>query len=119
MSLRTERVASAIKEEVGQYVARECRDPSCGLITVTDVQVSPDLRIAKLYVSVLGTPEVKAATMKALGNRRKEIRAIVGSHVRLKFTPEIHIYLDETLDRVASIERLIRRIHENDGSKSH
>ncbi len=117
MTLRMERVASAIKEEIGAYVAREYRDPAMGLITVTDVQVSADLRIAKIYVSIMGSAEVKAATMRMLEDRKKELRSIVGSQVRLKFTPEIHLYLDETLDRVATIEKLLRQIHQNDGTK--
>ena len=114
MSLRTDRVASLIKEEVGTYLAREYRDPSLGFITVTDVQVTPDLRIAKIYVSVMGSAEIRAMTMRMLEDHKGEIRSFIGSHLRLKFTPVIQFYLDETMDRVEKIEQLIRKIHGDD-----
>jgi ribosome-binding factor A len=114
MTLRTDRVASLIREEIGGYISREFRDPAYGLITVTEVFVTPDLRIAKVYVSIMGTPEVKAATLKMLQEHKGEIRSFIGSAVRVKFTPAIHFYVDETLDRVEKINNLIRQIHSND-----
>lgn len=113
MSLRTERVASLIKEEVGTFFTREFRDPSYGLLTVTEVHVTPDLRIAKIYVSVMGNGEVKGRTMKMLEDHKGEIRSFIGSHMRLKFTPSIQFYMDETLDRVERIDQLIKRIHKD------
>lgn len=114
MSLRTDRVASVIKEEVGSYIAREYRDPAYGFITITDVSVSPDIRIAKIYVSIMGSPEVKAVTMRMLEERKGEIRSFIGSHLRLKFTPAIHFFIDETLDRVERINDIIKQIHKGD-----
>ena len=114
MSLRTDRVASLIKEEVGGYFSREFRDPSYGLITITEVHVTPDLRLAKIYVSILGDQEIKKQTLEMLEERKPEIRSFIGSHVRLKFTPSVQFYLDETLDRVERIEQLIKEIHKND-----
>ena len=114
MTVRTERVASLLKEEVGTYISREFRDSSYGFITVTEVHVSPDLRIAKIYVSIMGAPEVKDRTMKMLEENVPEIRSFLGAHMRLKFTPEVHFYLDETLDRVEKIDRLIKQIHKQE-----
>ena len=119
MSLRTERVASLIKEEVGMLFAREYRDPSYGFITVTDVHMSPDLRIAKIYVSVMGAREVRDRTMAMLEQQKPQIRSFIGSHLRLKFTPTVQFYIDETLDRVEKIENLLKQIHRNDGSQDH
>lgn len=113
MSLRTERVASLIKEEVGTYFTREFRDPSYGFITVTEVHVTPDLRIAKIYVSIMGNGEVKSRTMKMLEDHKGEIRSFIGSNMRLKFTPSVQFYIDETLDRVERIDQLIKRIHKD------
>ncbi len=115
MSLRTERVASLIKEEVGTYFTREYRDPSYGFITVTEVHVTPDLRIAKIYVSVMGNGEVKSRTLKMLEDHKGEIRSFIGSSLRLKFTPSVQFYIDETLDRVERIDQLIKKIHKDDG----
>ncbi len=114
MSLRTDRVASLIKEEVGNLLARQYSDPAYGLITVTDVQVSPDIRIAKIYVSVMGTAEVRALAMRMLEEKKGEIRGFIGSHLRLKFTPSLQFFLDETMDRVDRIEQLLRKIHRDD-----
>jgi ribosome-binding factor A len=115
MSLRTERVASLIKEEVGTYFTREYRDPSYGFITVTEVHVTPDLKIAKIYVSIMGSGEVKSRTLKMLEDHKGEIRSFIGSSLRLKFTPSVHFYIDETLDRVERIDQLIKRIHKDEG----
>src|ERR1700690_1624915 len=111
MSLRTERVASLIKEEVGMLFVREYRDPSYGFITVTDVHVTPDLRIAKIYVSIMGSSDVREATFNMLEAHKGEIRSFIGSHVRLKFTPAVQLYIDETQERVDKIEKLIKQIH--------
>ena len=114
MSVRTEKVASLIKEEIGVLLTREFNDNSYGLITVTDVHMTADLRVAKVYVSILGNPEVRDRTLKLLDERKPGIRHVVGSHIRLKFTPEIHFYLDDTMDRVVRIENLIKQIHRED-----
>jgi ribosome-binding factor A len=117
MSLRTERVASLIKEEVGLMLAREYRDPAYGFITITDVHMTPDLKIAKIYVSIMGDTVTKARTMEMLEVNKGEIRAFIGSHMRLKFTPSVQFYIDETLDRVEKIDQIIKQIHKNDVEK--
>ena len=114
MSLRTERVASLIKEEVGMLFAREYNDPAYGFITVVEVHMSPDLRIAKIYVSIMGNAEVKEKTLKMLEGHKGEIRSFIGSHMRLKFTPAVHFYIDETLDRVEKINQLLKQIHKDE-----
>ncbi len=100
------------------FFTREYRDPAYGFITVTDVHVSPDLRTAKIYVSIMGSPEKREATMNMLENHKGEIRSFIGSHIRLKFTPAVHFYVDETLDRVEKIDRLIKQIHKDERPSS-
>ena len=114
MSLRTERVASLIKEEVGMLFAREYRDPAYGLITVTEVHMSPDLRIAKIYVSVMGNSELKGRTMNLLEIKKNEIRSFIGKRVRLRYTPSVQFHIDETMDRVERINSLIKQIHKDE-----
>jgi len=117
MSLRTDKVASLIKEEVGTFLTREYRDPSYGFITVTDVHITSDLRLAKIYISIMGSSEVKMMTLQMLENHKGEIRSFIGSHLRLKFTPSIQFFVDETLDRVERINQLIKQIHDKDDKK--
>jgi len=114
MSIRTERVASLIKEEIGAILIREYNNPAYGFITVVDVKMTPDLKIAKVAFSVFGGDNVRAKAMKMLEGEKQNIRGLVASHVRLKFTPSLQFYLDDTLDRVDRINQLINKIHEDD-----
>ena len=114
MSIRTSRVASLIKEEIGEILTREYSSAPYGFTTVTDVTVTGDLRIAKVYFSVMGTPEVQRKTMERLEGERGHIRGIVGSHLRMRFVPELQFFHDTTMDRVDRINTLIREIHRKD-----
>ena len=98
MSLRMEKVASVIKEEIGMLFLRELNNPSLGFITVTEVHMTPDLKLAKVYVSILGNEDIKQKTLDYLEEQKPHVRQIVGSHVRLKFTPSVQFYLDETME---------------------
>jgi ribosome-binding factor A len=95
------------------YFTREYRDPSYGFLTVTEVHMTPDLKIAKIYVSVMGSAEMKTRTMKMLEDHKSEIRSFIGSHMRLKFTPSVQFFMDETLDRVERIESLIKQLRKD------
>ncbi len=106
MSIRTERVASLIKEEIGAILIREYSDRAYGFITVTDVKMTPDLKIAKIYFSVFGEAEVQEKTMAMLEGEKPHIRGIVASHLHLKFTPALQFFLDDTLDHVDRINHL-------------
>ena len=117
MSIRTERVASLIKEEIGAILGREYRDPSYGFITVTAVKMSPDLRIVRVSVSVFGNGEVQERAMKMLEEQKHHMRGMLGSHLRLKYTPVLQFYLDDTMERVDRINTLLRKIHEDDADK--
>jgi len=114
MSVRTEKVASLIREEISTIIQRDFSELSSGMITVTEVRMSPDLRIAKVYVSILGATDVKDETLKMLEMNKKEIRSRIGGHIRIKFTPEIVFFLDDTLDRVEAINNLIKKIHDEE-----
>ncbi len=112
MSIRTERVASLIKEEIGGILVREYSDKTFGFITVTDVKVTADLKIAKVYFSIFGEAAVQERTMGMLEEEKPRIRGLVASHLRLKFTPALQFFHDNTLDRVDRINHLIKKIHD-------
>lgn len=115
MSIRTERVASLIKEEIGSYCSREFNDPAYGFITVTEVRVTADLRLAKVYFSVFGKPDVQERTMAMLEGARKEIRGFLGSRLSMRFTPDLQFLQDTTMERVDRLNRIFNEIHKNDG----
>jgi ribosome-binding factor A len=114
MSIRTERVASVIKEEMGALLIRDYNNPAYGFITVTEVQVTRDLKIAKVMFSIMGTPEIQKKTMAMLEQERSHIRGMVGRKLSLRYIPELQFYHDTTMDRVHRINTLINEIHKND-----
>ena len=101
MSLRNERVRSTLIKEIADIVQKELRDPRIkGMISITDVEVSHDNSFAKVYFSVLApNDEEKAKTVEALIDNTPKVRYEVGKRIRLRLTPEIKFYLDESLER--------------------
>ena len=118
MSIRTARVASLIKEEIGTIMSREYSSTEYGFITVTDVQMTPDLKIAKIYFSIFGSPDKQAKTMNMLLEQKQHIRGEVAHRVRLKFAPALQFYHDTTMDEVDKINRLINKIHSDEHGDS-
>jgi len=117
MSIRTERVASVIKHEIGTILTRELNDPRNGFITVTDVRMTPDLRVARVAFSVFGDEKVKQRAMKMLNDEKPQIRSTVGSHLRLRYTPALEFFLDETMESADRIHRLLKQIHDGEKPK--
>jgi len=114
MAKRPERVASLLKQELADILMREYADQTPALTTVTDVRVSPDLRIARVYISVYGDAEAKERTMEMLDVEKGHIRGLIGGRVRLRFTPDLQFVRDDTLDRVERINTLIKQIHRDE-----
>ena len=116
MSVRTEKVGHLIKQEISLLIERDYRTAEMGFVTITKVLMSPDLKLARIYVSVFGDVPKKEHTLFLLNEAKKNIRHFIGSKVRLKFTPEIAFFLDDTMDYVANIEELIKKTHQRDTS---
>lgn len=117
MSVRTEKVASLVKQEISAIFQKYFSMDEYGFMTVTDVMMSPDLKIAKVYVSIFGDADRKQKSLDQLEAQKKFIRTTLGHNVRLKFTPSLVFYLDETLDRVMNLENLINKIHKDSTDK--
>ncbi|MBI2266909.1 MAG: 30S ribosome-binding factor RbfA [Armatimonadetes bacterium] len=112
---RLERVKELIKQEA-MHVIRELKDPRLGFVTVTDAEVSPDLRHSKIYVSILGDESAKKSTMSGLSSARGFVRSELGKRIRLRFTPEIEFRFDVSIERGDHISRLIREVRQRDES---
>lgn len=115
MSVRTEKVASIVKQEIGIIFQRNFDMKEYGFITVTEVRMSPDLRIAKVYVSVFGDTAQKQKTLGMLEAQKGFVRQTLGHNIRLKFTPSIVFYLDETMDKAMNLEKIFKKIHRDEG----
>lgn len=108
---RADRVAEAIREEVATFLAEDVKDPRVvGLVTVTGVEVTRDLRQAKVYVSVMGSDTERAATFDGLNSVAAHLRSRVGRALRLRLAPEIAFRPDESIARAARIESLLAQI---------
>jgi ribosome-binding factor A len=101
------RVNEAVREVVSARLAGGLRDPRIGFVTVTSVDTSSDLRHARVYVSVLGNDEERAATMAGLGSAHGVIQLAVASELRMKHTPTLEFVFDESIDRGMRISELL------------
>ena len=111
---RPDRVAEAIREEVATFLAEGVKDPRVvGLVTVTGVDVTRDLRHAKVFVSILGSDAERSATLDGLASVANHLRSRIGRALRLRLAPEIAFKLDESVAHAARIESLLAQI--NDG----
>jgi ribosome-binding factor A len=107
MSIRAEKVASVIKKAIIEPITALGRERSAGFITVSSVKLSRDLRIAKIYISILGAKSSPGIFIKALEDNQGKIRAHIGRNVRMRFLPELRFYLDDTLDQMEHIQDVI------------
>ena len=110
---RLERVNQLIKEEVSTLLQRELRDPRLGFVTVTEVAVTPDLKYAKVYVSVLGAEDRWASTFLALDSARGFVRNWLRRHLDLRVTPEIAFRPDRSMEHAAHIQALLAELRAN------
>ncbi len=113
-SIRVQRVASLLKRELADILQFEFGDQLPPMTTVTDVQPTRDLSIAKVYVSIYGAPEQKQAAFRRLQELLPQIRASLAQRIRhqLRFMPELRFALDETMERAQRVEELLARIRE-------
>lgn len=108
---RSDRVAEAIREEVATFLAGSVKDPRVqGLVTVTGVDLTRDLRHARIYVSVLGSDAERAATFDGLASLAGHLRSRVGRSLRLRLAPEISFKEDESVAHAARIESLLNSL---------
>jgi len=117
-SRRQAQVADAVQQYVSEMLQRELKDPRIGFTTVTSVDMSSDLKYARIYVSVMGTPEEQKATMEALTSGRGFIRRELASRLDLRFAPEIQFRLDTTAEYSDRISRLLNEIKEEEQASS-
>ena len=110
MSVRTEKAASLVKELISEIFQQNYRMEDHGLITVTEVRMSPDLKIAKVYVSIFGDTERKRNTLPFLETVKAFVRSELGHNLRLKFTPGLSFFLDDSLDHAMRIEDILHKI---------
>ena len=104
---RMRRVNESIREVLGDAIAAELKDPRIGFVTVTEVDTSPDLRSARVYVSVLGSAEERESSLAGLQSSHGYLQGRIASEMRLKRTPTLSFEFDDSLERGDRISRLL------------
>lgn len=107
---RPERVAEEIRKEIALMLSEEVHDPRIGFITITKVSVSKDLRIAKVYFSMIGSEEDKKKTNEGLYHARGYLRREIGRRLKLRYFPELIFKFDDSLEYASRIEQIIKEI---------
>ena len=106
-SQRLRRVADQIQREMSALLHTELKDPRVGMITLTDVEVSPDLAHAKVFFTTLGDAEALARTEAGLARAAGFLRSELGRRLKLRVTPEVRFVHDPSVERGARLSRLI------------
>lgn len=101
------RINEVLREVVGAAVAGELNDPRIGFVTVTSVETSPDLRTAKVFVSVLGDADEREATLRGLRSSHGVIQSRIATETRMKRTPTLTFHYDDTAERGIRISELL------------
>ncbi len=115
MSNRARRVAEVMKRELAQILAQRMRDPRLkGMISITDVVLTGDLSSARVFVSVLETGEARRQALRALESATGFVRAALAPQLGLREVPEIRFEFDESLERGARVDELLRKIERGD-----
>jgi ribosome-binding factor A len=114
---RPDRVADQIRSELALLLARTVHDPGIGFVTLTRVQVTPDLQLARVYYTALGDETARANSGRALGRAAPFLRRQIGARLRLRRTPEITFIYDDSIagqDRIEQILNQLQTKHDDD-----
>jgi ribosome-binding factor A len=109
-SRRVERVRSLLQREIGEAIRRELPVGEAGIITVNDVDIGGDLRNARVFVSILGSPEQQKAGLALLEKNRARLQGIVAKSVILKYTPQLRFVMDDSVQRGNRVLQVIEEL---------
>ena len=118
MGLRHEKVIAALKKEISNIVQYELKDSRLGFVTIMRVDLTANLRYARVYFSVLGQDKEQKATKQALESAKPFIRCLIGQRIKLRFVPEISFKLDHSVEYSIRIQEELEKIKtERENSK--
>jgi ribosome-binding factor A len=115
---RPARVAEQMREELAAKI-RELKDPRIGFVSIVKIEVAADLRHAKVFVSVMGSPEQKKESILGLQSAAGFLRNELGQVMRLRYTPELHIVLDESIEHGTKIAQLLVQVQKEQQQGEH
>lgn len=107
---RTRKVGIAIQKEFSEILQRELKDPRIGFVTVTRVKVTPDLKIANIYISIYGSAKERERTLQGLESAKGYIRNLFAKRLHIKFIPEIRFFYDKSIEEGIRISKIISKL---------
>jgi ribosome-binding factor A len=111
---RADRVADLIKAELSDILLRQIRDPRIGLLTITDVKMSDDLRSARIYFVQMGKDKLDAELQAGLEKAKGFLKRELGKRLNLRYIPDVFFFYDKSFEYGSRIDRLLMEIHEKD-----
>ena len=111
---RQRRVQELLVQDISDIIRREMKDPRIGFLTVTDAEVTPDLRHARVYFTLLGDPTAREETVKILNKASGFIRGEFARRAQMRFVPELKFEYDLSVDRGSRIHELLSRVKQDD-----
>jgi len=117
MGLRHQKVVAALKKEISNIVHNELKDSRLGFVTIMRVDLTADLRYARVYFSVLGEEKEQKSTQEALESAKPFIRCLIAQRINLRFVPEITFKLDQAVEYSIRIQKVIDKIKEQNESR--
>jgi len=117
MSIRTEKVAEEIRHKLNKAMSKDISEVGgLGLVTITKVMMSPDLKLAKVYLSFLANKEPIEKCLEKINLKKKHIRYILAKNIHLKYVPDLLFFYDDTIEYADKINKLINEIHSSGSS---
>jgi ribosome-binding factor A len=114
MSRRTERISDSLLEALSELLLREVKDPRIGTVTLTRVDVSSDLRQARVGFCTLGDDAARERALKGLESAARFLRGKVARLLHMRFAPEIHFHFDDAFERADEVDRLLKSVRSQD-----
>ncbi len=111
---RVKRVSESLKEVLSEIIQYELKDPRIGFVTVTHVEMSADLRFARVWVSVLGSEEENHDLLKALDKAKGFIKGEISKRLRLRYMPELSFLIDSNVEAYMRIDEILQRLREEE-----
>ena len=122
MGIRSDRVQVQLKREISKILHEDLRDPRIGFVTVMRIDLTGDLRYAKIYFSVLGDDAKQESSVEGIESAAGYIRRLIGERLKLKFVPELSFRLDKSIEYSVNLEKTFERLrneqkNNQDGNK--
>ncbi len=119
MGIRSERVEGQLKKEISKILLEDLKDPRIGFVTITRIELTGDLRYARIYFSILGDDKVKEESLEGIKSAVGFIRKLIAERIKLRYVPELYFKLDNSIEYSINLEKTFERIrHEREDSQA-